>query len=188
MGLFGRARKPLIPGAMYQVDDRDRVVELKDFPQSSVGAPCPLVLSDEYVTVVAFYLHTVEPSWDGTTPRSIGPDTSGEEVAIVRFEPSHAILFGPPNDEAFSGHPLAKRGLEPYSAVVVENSSWVRGLERMNAVHRNHRPETFNKHRHFILSFHDSVFECVADGFTVERFVGSVNSALPRMAELLAGR
>jgi hypothetical protein len=32
---------------MYRVDERDRVTELRDFPQSSVGAPIPLVLADE---------------------------------------------------------------------------------------------------------------------------------------------
>lgn len=31
---------------MYQVDDKDRVGELHDVPQSSVGAPHPFVLSD----------------------------------------------------------------------------------------------------------------------------------------------
>ena len=32
---------------MYQVDENDKVIELKDVPQSSVGAPLPIVLSDE---------------------------------------------------------------------------------------------------------------------------------------------
>jgi hypothetical protein len=32
---------------MYQVDDKDRVLEIKDIPQSSVGAPIPAVISGE---------------------------------------------------------------------------------------------------------------------------------------------
>jgi hypothetical protein len=47
-----------------------------------------------------------------------------------------AHTFGPSNDEAFSGHPLAARGLTPYGAFKIENSSWVRHLERMNSATR----------------------------------------------------
>ena len=188
MGWLGGSGKTSLPGAMYQVDGRDRVVELPDFPQSSIGAPCPMVLSDEFATVVAFYVEEADPAWDGTSVRVVGPDSLDEKIAIVRFDRCSASLFGPPNDEAFAGHPLASRGLGPYSAVVVESSSWIRGLDRMNSVHPHHRPEASDSLRHFILSFHDSVFECVAKGYTVELCKGSVHSALPRMAELLAIR
>jgi len=170
------------------MDDRDRIVELEGFPQSSVGAPCPMIVCDEFVTVVAFYLEEGGPNWDGKTVRVVGPGSTGEMIAIVRFDLCYSSLFGPPNDEAFSGHPLASRGLGPYSAVMVENSSWVRALERMNAVHPYHRPDAFAKWKHFILSFHDSVFECVANGFTIETCKGSINSVVPRMAELLVRR
>jgi hypothetical protein len=33
---------------MYEVDDQDTVVELSDVPQSSVGAPCPMLLVGEH--------------------------------------------------------------------------------------------------------------------------------------------
>lgn len=55
-------------------------------------------------------------------------------------------------------------------------------------MHPYHRPEAFDGLNHYILSFHDSVFECVARSFKVELCRGSVNSALPRMAELLSKR
>lgn len=70
-----------------------------------------------------------------------------------------------PNDEAFEGHPLASRGLKPYSVFEVKNSSWIRRLERMNSVHRCHRPEGYKMLRHFVFAFHDTTFECVAQGF-----------------------
>ena len=57
-------------------------------------------------------------------------------------------MFGPPNDEAFSGHPLASRGLHPYGAFKIENSSWIRHLEKMNSVHPNHHPERYFKLQH----------------------------------------
>ena len=36
---------------MYEVDDRDRVRELGGLPQSSIGAPIPLLLADEFRTI-----------------------------------------------------------------------------------------------------------------------------------------
>jgi hypothetical protein len=170
---------------MYSVDDKDRVVTLADIPQSSIGAPLPIVLSCEHITVIAFYLNDTSDGWDGVSVRVITSDTAGEPLAIVRFSICYSSTFGPPNDEAFSGHPLASRGLKPYGAFVIENSSWIRGLERMNAVHPYHKPERFWTRKHYIFTFHDSTFECVADGYSVEVHESSLSAAMPRMLEHL---
>ncbi len=97
---------------MYQIDEKDRIVELIDVPQSSVGAPTPVVLSDEGKTILAFHLQNTPEGWDGTSVRIIRPE-SEEPSALVEFKWCHAYMFGPPNDEAFRGHPLADRGLKP---------------------------------------------------------------------------
>jgi hypothetical protein len=170
---------------MYSVDEKDRVIPIENFPQSSVGAPIPVVLSDEHVTVVGFYLHNTPENWDGTSIRLVGKESEGEPIALVRFAPCYATMFGPPNDEAFHGHPLYERGLTPYGAFLIENSSWIRRLERMNSVHPHHRPERFWARKHYVLSFHDSTFECVADGYTIEANDSSISEILPRMIELL---
>jgi len=173
---------------MYQVDDRDKAVELKDVPQSSIGAPCPLMLGAEGTLVLAYYIESRDEGWDGTTIRMVGPNSDGEPVALVRFHRCHASMFGPPNDEAFAGHPLSGRGLKPYSANVIEHSSWVRSLERMNSVHPYHRPEAFESYKHFIFAFHDSTFECIAYGYKVYLKQGSLWSLLPEMQRLVAER
>jgi hypothetical protein len=126
------------------------------------------------------------PGWDGSTARMVDPNDSDEPIAIVVFERCTAHLFGPPNDEAFSGHPLAARGLTPYSTFEVLESSWLRRLERMNSVHPAHDPKSFlEKKRHHVFAFHDSTFECICRGFHVQFAQGSVRSVLPRMVELL---
>lgn len=170
---------------MYSVDDKDTVSELENVPQSSIGAPCPFVMSDEHTLLLAYIVERVDPGWDGTTVRLVGPETPGETIALLRFIRHSAVMFGPPNDEAFSGHPLSARGLSPYSAVEVRHSSWVRRLERMNAVHPQHKPESFARYRHFIFAFHDSTFECVARDFTVTLYEGTMASLLPEMGRLL---
>lgn len=170
---------------MYEVDNRDEVQELAGVPQSSIGAPIPFLISDEHRVVLAYYVEERDPEWDGQTVRVIGPTSASEPLAIARFERCYAHMFGPPNDEAFSGHPLASRGLGPYGAYEVLRSSWIRRLERMNSVHERHRPEDFWKLRHLIFAFHDSTFECVCEAFDVRVSHGSVATTVPEMVKLL---
>jgi len=170
---------------MYEVDERDRVLELKDFPQSSVGAPLPCILSDVHRVILAYIIEERDPAWDGSNVRVIDPVTSDEPIAIVRFNLPYAHMFGPPNDEAFSGHPLAKRGLHPYGAFRIENSSWIRKLERMNSVHHQHHPERFWARQHLVFAFHDSTFECVCRNLNVMTTRGSMRAVIPEMVKQL---
>jgi len=159
---------------MYPVNT-DRVVELADVPQSSVGAPLPRIVADEHMCLVGFYLEDRDPNWDGSSVRVIDAATSDEPVAVVTFPRFWATMFGPPNDEAFAGHPLRNRGLRPYGAYEVLDSSWIHQLERMNSVHPHHRRERFLELRHFILSFHDSTFECVAPRYEITQHAGPLD-------------
>jgi hypothetical protein len=168
---------------MYSVDDCDRVSELTDLPQSSVGAPLPMVCATEGALVVAYLVEQFNAAWDGTWVRSVDAQTPGEQVAVVQFRRPYAHQFGPPNDEAFMGHPLAARGLHPYGAFEVRDSSWVREFERRNRVHAYHSPERFWRLRHFILAFHDSTFECVAEDLTVSVVAGSLASVAPEILQ-----
>jgi hypothetical protein len=164
---------------MYHVDQRDRVVELADVPRSDVGAPLPIVVANEHSVTVAYYLRDDPP--DGASPNEWSR-------AIVRFRHCRAHYMGAPNDEAFSGHPLAGRGLRPYGAFEVLESSWIREMERRNEVHPYHRGGWLQSLRHFVLAFHDSTFECVAEGYRSETFRGGAGPAVLRMVEALDER
>jgi hypothetical protein len=134
-----------------EVDERDRVVGLPEAPQSDVGSPMPALVADEHrleIAYTAFIGDGENPEWP---LRSGGSGWRGP-------------MFGPPNDETFEGHPLAARGLGPYGAFRIEDSFWIRRLERMNSVHHRHDPERFRALNHDVLAFHDSTFECVAEG------------------------
>ncbi len=139
---------------VYAVDGEDTVVELHGIPWCDPGAPMPaLAAADHYLRLG--YI-------------SLGRDVAEDSIVVVTFDGPYALFFGPPNDEAFSGHPLADRGPRPYGAYRIEHSSWIRRLERVNRVHPYHRPERFAELTHYIFAFHDSTFECVADGVHVE--------------------
>ncbi len=161
---------------MYEVDSRDSVVALTDVPSSDVGAPLPAIVAAEHHLDLLYLVSEPDPNWDGTYANAVGPDSDGELVARVTFERPYAHMFGPPNDEAFSGHPLADRGLSSYSAWEVRDSSWIRRLERMNSVHPYRNTSNFERLRHFIFAFHDTTFECVAWRYKAHLERGSISS------------
>ena len=171
---------------MYEIDEKDEVLELKEVPQSSVGAPIPVVLAGERNVILGYYLEEYNEDWNGTWVREVNIDSNKETVAVVSFNHCSANYFGPPNDESFNGHPLYKRGLGPYGSFEILESSWIRKLERMNSVHPYHNKERFMKDkRHFVFSFHDSIFECVAIDFEISLFQGSIRDTIPYMIEKL---
>ena len=166
---------------MYSVDSQDRLLALHDVPQSDVGAPSPIVLSDEHVTLLAYVVQGEPLPDDGRILTDADLEMLVEEMALVEFQRCRSYMFGSPNDEAFDGHPLANRGLYPYGAFEVQDSSWIRQLERMNSVHPRHRGDWLQRLRHFVFAFHDSTFECVAQGFTISNYRGSWEGLLSEM-------
>jgi hypothetical protein len=170
---------------MYVVDERDAVVPLTGVPQSSPGVPLPLLLCDDFTCLLAYLVSKTDLKRDGTYPRVVDPESSEDPVALVQFDRAIASYLGAPNDEALGGHPLAQRGLRHYGAFEVTSSSWVRSLERMNSVHPQHKPSHFASYRHFVFAFHDTTFECVAQGFEVTLHQGSRNRILEEMRKRL---
>ena len=144
---------------MYIVDELDTVIALSDVPKPKYGAPCPIVIADEHRLVLSYWEIDEPPYEPATAP-----------LAVIRFRHPYMHTFGPPDEEAIAGHPLSDRGLYPCGAFRVDHSSLVRTLRRMNSVHRGHDPTTLGALTHYIFTFHDSTFECVADSFesTVE--------------------
>src|SRR5262245_60100686 len=159
---------------MYSVDEKDTIVELEGVPQSSVGAPLPFVMSDEGVLLLAYIIEGEPYEWDGRVLNDADLATFIEHAALVEFERYWSYTFGWPNDEAINGHPLYGRGLRPYGAFEVKDSSWVRQLERMNSVHHRHNPERFAALHHYIFTFHDSMLECVAAGYKITEREGAI--------------
>jgi hypothetical protein len=162
---------------MYQVDQRDLVVELHDVPRPDTGAPLPTVVASEQQLDLVYMVSEPDTKWDVADVNVVGPNTDGRLVARIRFERPYAHTFGPPNDEALSGHPLAARGLASYRVCEVQDSSWLRSLEQMNSVHPHHSHEFFADLRHFVFTFHDTTFECIARRYDCHVERGSVAGA-----------
>ena len=171
---------------MYAVDDRDRVERLEGVPQSDAGAPLPQVVADEHHLWLSYVVSESDPGWDGACATMVSPSSSGLPLAVVRFRVVYAHYFGVPNDEAFAGHPLAARGLRPYGAYIIRGSSWLRRLEEMNRVHRQHDAARYAELNHYVFAFHDSTFECVAGSVHVEITRGSQDELLSQLRAIRA--
>ena len=102
-------------------------------------------------------------------------------TALVGFSRCRVTKFGYPNDEALDGHPLALKMQGAYDVYEVLNSSWVMQLEEQNRVSF---PNTGRwKSRHFIFTFHDSTFECLADDLKLEILNERYETTFERIAK-----
>lgn len=125
---------------MYSIDEKDRVVALKDVPPPDQRDPLPVVLAKDGSVILSY--------------------VAGRELTVMATFPFCAEhLFGMPGAKTLGLHPLAERGLAPYGAFEVRDSSWVRQVKA------RYSGET---RKHFVFTFRDTVFECVAVDMGVE--------------------
>jgi hypothetical protein len=153
---------------MYVID-KDIVVQLDDVPQHDPGASEPVLFADGGRVVLAYFV----------------ANSAQGQIACLKFSHCWAHYFGGPNDETLQGHPLHSRGLKHYSIAEVKHSSWIQTLATINSVHAQHRAERFQRLRHFIFAFHDSMFECAAEGFEVSLDSGGHTTTLDGLLEIL---
>lgn len=133
-----------------------------------IGAPLPTLLQSDQAAFLFFLL-----------------SDDDESVGRMQFDGLLSSSLGAPNDETFEGHPLHGSGFEPYRAMEVINSPWIRQLERMNSVHRAHEASIYATMRHFVFPFHDTTFECVARSFTAATVNGRLSEAVKEAVQLL---
>jgi hypothetical protein len=153
------------------------------------GAPLPHVISDSWRTFVFFLLAEPDPDWDGTYVRVVSAgDTAPAALGLVEFTGAYLTSFGGLNDEALSGHPLSGRGLAAYRAFTVRNSTWIAQAEQHNAVHPRHRGGWHERYHHYVLTFHDETFECIAENWRAERLRCSLAEAIAIVAARITNR
>jgi hypothetical protein len=122
------------------------------YPRASVSRA--VVLATEIDTILTF----------DAQRRRAGGRYEEAGTAVVRFDGCSVYTFGYPNDEAWVGIPRT-RGLT-YACYEVLNSEWNAKLAELN---RHSFPDSRQPDsRHFLFLFHDSSFECLARGCTIE--------------------
>jgi hypothetical protein len=128
--------------------------------QPVAGVPFPVLLQDEDHTALVY--------------RSFG-------VVVAHFDECLITTFGYPNDEALGGHPLYAKGLRHHGVYEVHGSSWPGHLETQNRRVFPHSHPFL--HRHFVISFHDSTFQCLATAIRLESFIQPLAEVVARVQQ-----
>lgn len=161
-----------------------RVIEWT--PAWSCGAPLPQVFSNGHETYLTYFIETPDSNWDGsyTTLIDNKSDTT-YQLALVTFSRANSHRFGIVNDEAADGHPLYNKGLQVYAAHIIENSSWIEELKQIHKVHPRYSDKHWADDKHFLLFFHDEIFEVVAKDYKIEVFNSTFKDLAIEIAERL---
>ena len=172
--------------ALAASQGEEAAVELEWPERWCSGAPLPHVVSAGSRTILIYLLDEPDPNWDGSQVEVVDPTAgAGRSLGLVEFEGCYLFQFGGPNDEVFAGHRLSGRGLSGYGAYLVENSAWIAEQMRINSVHSRYEPTHWSEYRHYVLAFHDEMFECIARGHRVEVIRESFAAALRRATNRL---
>jgi hypothetical protein len=139
--------------------EQDQVVLLAGVPAPAAGAPEPFVVANERRVVIAYRI--AEADFD-----RFGPfDDEDDPFCVVEFSAAAFHQFGPPDAEGLHAHPLAEWGLRADSAHEIVNSSLVADAWGSGAVEEGRR--------HYVLTFQNSTYECVASDCTVVGIYGN---------------
>lgn len=114
----------------------------------TAGAPEPVVIANEIRTSFAFF-------------------TPSDLAQVAEFVGYVAVRFGFPNDEVLHGHPLWGHGLQFYATHEVAHSTWLEELRAIEQVHDRAPSNPFAEATHFVLTFHDSTLEAIAQDIVV---------------------
>jgi hypothetical protein len=112
-----------------------------------------ILLESEYSTFLVFRAQRQPDS---------GCDDAG--WAVVEFDSCSITKFGYPNDEARSAIPRLT-GVS-YDFYEVIDSEWRSEINHLNRFGFPNLPDLLED-RHFLITFHDSTFECLASGMHV---------------------
>jgi len=146
--------------------DNPELIKNADLPQSDTGSPMPFKMNGEHSLFLIYRIQDAE-----------------SQYAVLSFDHCYAQKFGPPNDETIEGHNLYKYGLQPYDSFKVKNSPWIKDLKKINKVHPNYDSKKFKQYNHFIWTFHDSTFECIAKNCTYKILEGSILKVASKVLE-----
>lgn len=154
-----------------------------------VGAPLPHVMSGSGRTFLIYYAFRTKLDHDKRLVKIVDDINEGtDSIALVEFLTCYDFRFGGPNDEVHQGYPLYGKGLELYQAHTVSNSKWLESVEKTNQIHSGYNPDSWRRYKHFLLLFHDELFECLAKSYYIEIYGRSMDDVLEIALNRMIGR
>jgi len=141
------------------------LIEIKNCFLMDTGAPSPTILSNDNELFVTFYENLEHPFFIEQN----GKITEDMGIVILKFKRCIKHLFGSPGNETIHGHPYGKLGMESYAFYELKDSDLLKSMEEIDKVHPYYNPNKWKTFKHYIITFHDNMFECIALDFEVKR-------------------
>lgn len=138
------------------------LLEIKGLFEMDCGSPSPTILSNDSELLIAFYANKESAS---IIPQHNIINNTG--IFALKFKVYLKYTFGLPGEETIQGHPYSKLGMKSYSFYELRNSDLIKSLQNIEKVHPEYNPEKWEIYKHYILTFHDNMFECIAQDFEV---------------------
>lgn len=145
--------------------------EISGLLSIDVGAPTPTIISNDSNLYLMFYSN--EESTNGETLKERN-SVYDRGIYVLKFNLFLKYKFGMPNNEIIIGHPYSKLGLQPYSFYQLEGSDWIKELMKIDSVHPDYNKEKWASYKHYIFTFHDNMFECIAKDFEISESTTSI--------------
>jgi len=148
----------------------------------NMGAPAPIIISTSSDLILMFYVDLFD--LPKITDRLKERDTESDSgVAIMKFKRRYIHKFGIPNDDVIIGHPYYKMGLKPYSFFSVNDSDWIKEIKRIEKHHPYFNEQGFDNLNHYIITFKDNTFECVAEDYFIEYSFDSMRDTFNKVVK-----
>jgi hypothetical protein len=156
--------------------------EINGFFEIDHGSPSPVILSNDNSLFIAFYADKatlrVEPQ-----ERNIIYDTG---IFVLKFKMYLKYNFGIPGNETIQGHPYSKLGMKSFAFYELKNSDLIIQLDKIEKVHPYYNPKKMFDYKHYVLTFHDNMFECIAKGFEISEENTSIYHQVTKMLDELS--
>jgi hypothetical protein len=135
------------------------LVEISTDIKIDPGAPEPYVIASEAELKISFY---------SLDERDFTKDISAiQEKITLQFKPCLNFRMGTPGSETIYGHPYYESGITTGGFYELKDSDWINQLMKIDQVHPYFNLSKWKKYKHYILVFHDSLFECIASDFEI---------------------
>jgi hypothetical protein len=149
-------------------------VRLDVAARPSPSTPCPYIIADERSAAIIYIAMRHVDEEPPLVKRLPGGEVTqatdhGQLYGLLRFPDGADVHFAGPNDEALHKHRLHSRGLGAYDMFEVGNSRWAAVTWNYNIPVGQPAPID-RRRRHFVVTFHDSMVEILAESFACELF------------------
>jgi len=140
-----------------------KLIEIKGLFEMDYGSPSPIIISNDNELFIAFY-GDKERLTNQPHERNIIYDTG---IFALKFKAYLKYTFGLPGNETIKRHPYSKLGMKSSSFYELQNSNLIKELQEIEKGHPYYEPNKWNSYKHYILTFHDNIFECIAQDFEI---------------------